>query len=261
MVPAYDLLAPHYDAVTGDAASEARLVRDIIERRHSRAVTVLDVACGTGAVTALLAGKYQVSGLDISSGMLAVARAKLPGQTPLFLADMARFELNTRFDAIICAYQGVNHLLGFPAWESFFGCAYDHLDEDGVFVFDIATVGYLRMMVSAPRIVQQFGDNYLVIRVSMTDELVFRWHIEVFELQPDGRYRLLTQTLTMRSFPLDQIRAALRQVFVDIEVLGGHGGPADEDSAERVWFACRKPAHPGPPADRAVVAAPVAGRR
>lgn len=260
-MPAYDLLAPHYDAVTGDAASEARLVRDIIERRHSRAVTLLDVACGTGAVTALLAGKYQVSGLDISSGMLAVARAKLPGQTPLFLADMARFELNTRFDAIICAYQGVNHLLGFPAWESFFGCVYDHLDEGGVFVFDIATVGYLRMMISAPRIVQQFGDNYLVIRVSMTDELVFRWLIEVFELQPDGRYRLLTQTLTMRSFPLDKVRAALRQVFVDIEVLGGHGGPADEDSADRVWFACRKRAQPGPRAGRAAVPALVAGRR
>ena len=162
MVPAYDLLAPHYDAVTGNAASEAALVRDIIQRRHSRAVTLLDVACGTGAITALLAGQYQVSGLDISSGMLAVARAKLPGQTPLFLADMARFELNTRFDAIICAYQSVNHLLSFPAWESFFGCVYDHLDEDGVFVFDIATVGYLRVMANSPRIVQQFGDNYLV---------------------------------------------------------------------------------------------------
>ena len=250
MVPAYDLLAPHYDAVTGNAASEAALVRDIIQRRHSRAVTLLDVACGTGAITALLADNYQVSGLDISSGMLAVARAKLPGQTPLFLADMARFELNTRFDAIICAYQSVNHLLGFPAWESFFGCVYDHLHEDGVFVFDIATVGYLRMMTGIPRIVQQFGDNYLVIRVSMTDELVFRWHIEVFELQPDGKYRLLTQTLTMRSFPLDQVRAALRRVFAEIEVLGGHGGPADEDSADRVWFACRKRAQPGPLADR-----------
>jgi hypothetical protein len=163
---------------------------------------------------------------------------------------MAHFELNTRFDAIICAYQSVNHLLSFPAWESFFGCVYDHLDEDGVFVFDIATVGYLRMMVGSPRIVQQFGDNYLVIRVSMTDELVFRWHIEVFELQPDGRYRLLTQNLTMRSFPLDQIRTALRRVFVDIELLGGHGGPADEDSADRVWFACRKRAQPGSRVDR-----------
>ena len=39
--------------------------------------------------------------------------------------------------------------------------------------------------------VQAFGDNYLVIRVSMIDDRIFSWHVEVFELQPDGRYRSL----------------------------------------------------------------------
>ena len=53
--------------------------------------------------------------------MLAVARAKLPGDVPLYLADMTSFTLSTRFDAIVCAYQGVNHLLSLSAWESFFG--------------------------------------------------------------------------------------------------------------------------------------------
>jgi hypothetical protein len=41
----YDLLAPHYDAVTGDAAAEAAFIRGIIQRRHSRAATLLDLAC------------------------------------------------------------------------------------------------------------------------------------------------------------------------------------------------------------------------
>ncbi len=30
----YDLLAPHYDAVTGDSATEAAFTHDIIERRQ-----------------------------------------------------------------------------------------------------------------------------------------------------------------------------------------------------------------------------------
>ena len=88
MMAVYDLLAPHYDAVTGDSAPEAAFIRDIIERRHGQAVTLLDLACGTGGITALLAGAYQVSGLDISPAMLAVAREKLPGGTQLYLADM-----------------------------------------------------------------------------------------------------------------------------------------------------------------------------
>src|SRR5919108_5992578 len=176
----YDRLAPYYDAVTGDSSTEAALIQDIIERRHNGALTLLDVACGTGAITAPLSRSYQVSGLDISPGMLAMARGKLPRGTPLYQADMTSFALSTRFDAIVCAYQGVNHLLSLSAWKSFFGCACRHLSPGGVFVFDIATVGYLITMTSIPKIVQQFGGNYLRITVSSADGSVFRWHIEVF---------------------------------------------------------------------------------
>jgi SAM-dependent methyltransferase len=229
----YDVLAPHYDAVTGDPATEAALIRDIIERRHGRVTTLLDVACGTGAVTALLAPAYQVSGLDISPGMLAAAREKLPAGTPLYLADMTSFTLGTRFDAVVCAYQGVNHLLSLPAWESFFRCADRHLNAGGVFVFDIATVRYLMAMASTEKIVQQFSGHYLLIRVRTPNGAVFEWHIEVFELQRDGRYRLLTQVVRMRSFPVDDITATLRRRFTGIEVIGGE---------DRVWLACAKPA-------------------
>jgi SAM-dependent methyltransferase len=232
VVADYDVLAAHYDAVTGDSATEAALIRDIIERRHGRVATLLDVACGTGAVTALLAPAYQVSGLDISPGMLAAAREKLPAGTPLHLADMTSFTLGTRFDAIVCAYQGVNHLLSLPAWESFFRRAYRHLNAGGVFVFDIATVRYLMTMASIPKIVQQFAGHYLVIRVRTPNGAVFEWHIEVYELQRDGRYRLLTQVVRMRSFPVDDIKAALRRWFTGIEVIGGE---------DRIWLACAKP--------------------
>ncbi len=61
MMAVYDLLAPYYDAATGDSAMEAAFIHDIIERRHSQAATLLDLACGTGSITALLAGVYEVS--------------------------------------------------------------------------------------------------------------------------------------------------------------------------------------------------------
>jgi len=238
----YDLLAPHYDAVTGDAATEAAFIRGIIRRRHSRAATLLDLACGTGGITALLAGAYQVSGLDVSPGMLAVAREKLPARTPLYLADMTSFGLDVTFDAVVCAYQGINHLLSLPAWNSTFDCAYEHLSAGGLFVFDVVTTGELVRMASGPRIVQQFADNYLQITVRTADGIVFDWHIEVFELQPDGRYRLLTQTVKLRSFPLADIREALSSRFTDIEIFDDVGDVVDEKSADRAWFACSRPA-------------------
>jgi len=238
----YDLLAPHYDAVTGDAATEAAFIGGIIRRRHSRAATLLDLACGTGGITALLSGAYQVSGLDVSPGMLAVAREKLPTGIPLYLADMTSFRLNVTFDAIVCAYQGINHLLSLPAWSSTFDCVYEHLSAGGLFIFDVATPGGLVRGACGPKIVQQFADNYLLITVRTADGIVFDWHIEVFELQPDGRYRLLTQTVKLRSFPLADIREALSSRFTDIEIFDDVGDVVDEKSADRAWFACSRPA-------------------
>jgi SAM-dependent methyltransferase len=238
---AYDLLARHYDAVTGDSATEAAFICSVLERRRNLAVNVLDVACGTGSITALLTGTYQVSGLDISPGMLAVAREKLPEGTPLYLADMTCFDLGVKFDAIVCAYQGINHLLSLASWRDFFGCAYKHLNDGGVLIFDITTIGDLMKMASIPRIVQQFGDNYLVVRVRTSDDTVFEWQVEVFERQPDGRYSLLTQSIEMRSFPLDAIREILRPWFIGIETVGSDGNAADEDGQDRIWFACTKP--------------------
>lgn len=246
MTATYDLLAPHYDAVAGDGAAEAAFIHDLIRRRlvrphRGRAATLLDVACGTGAIAASLARDYQVSALDISPGMLAVARAKLPAGTPLYETDMTCFRLDARFDAVVCSYQGINHLLSFPAWESFFRCVYEHLNAGGVFVFDIATVGHLARMAAGPKIVQQFGENYLLIRVGTADGLTYQWRIEVFELEPGGRYRLLTQTVELRSFPVDHVREALRRRFTRVEVTAGDGSSADPDAGDRIWLTCVKP--------------------
>ena len=240
MTAIYDPLAPHYDAVTGDCATEAAFVRGLIGRRHRQAATLLDVACGTGGMAALLARDYQVSGLDISPGMLAVARDKLPASTPLYLADMTRFELDARFDAAVCVYQGVNHLLSFAAWERFFDRVAEHLNGNGVFVFDIATVEHLMATARGPRMTQQVGDNYLLIWVRAVRGTVSEWRIELFELQPDGRYRLLEQTVRLRSFPLIRIREALAVRFVDVEIMNDDGGPAGGDHEDRIWFACTR---------------------
>lgn len=118
---------------------------------------------------------------------------------------------------------------------------YRHLNPGGVFVFDIATVGDLMAMAGAGQMMQQFGGNYLRITVRTADGALFQWHIEVFELQRDGKYSLLTQAIEMRSFPVDRIREVLARRFADIEVLGGDGNPAGHDDEDRIWLACTKP--------------------
>ncbi|MFJ9695661.1 class I SAM-dependent methyltransferase [Kitasatospora sp. NPDC101183] len=76
----YDAEARHYDASRG-GEPRARAAAEAVERLlPPQARTVLDVACGTGIVTALLRRPGRaVLGVDRSPGMLAAAGRRMPG--------------------------------------------------------------------------------------------------------------------------------------------------------------------------------------
>lgn len=238
IVAIYDLFAPYYDAVTGDSSTETAFIDSIIMHAHPQPATLLEVACGTGGIIASLAGRYQVAGLDISPGMLAVARKKLPAGIPLHLADMSSFKLDAKFDVVICVYHGINHLLRFSDWKGFFDCASRHLNDDGVLIFDIVTIGDLRIIASIPETVQQFGKNYLRIRVRESAEGVFDWNMEV-ELGGNGGRELLTEVIRTASFPPEKVREQLSERFANIEIIESDGGISE--SGNRIWFVCTKP--------------------
>lgn len=210
----------------------------MIKDAHPNPVALLEVACGTGGIIASLAGRYQVAGLDISPGMLAVARDRLPEGTPLYPADMSSFALDARFDAVICVYYGVNHLLSFSAWKGFFDCAYRHLNEGGVLAFDVFSTADLEVIAGTPETVQQFGEDYLRIRVRASGEATFDWDIAV-AVQRNGRRELLTEVIRTAAFPADQIRDALSERFTDVKIIETDGGITE--SGNRIWFVCRKP--------------------
>jgi ubiquinone/menaquinone biosynthesis C-methylase UbiE len=68
---------------------------------------VLDIACGTGAVTKLAAERVgsegTVTGLDLNPGMLAVARATSPGRIEWCEANAEEMPLpDEAFDAVLC---------------------------------------------------------------------------------------------------------------------------------------------------------------
>ena len=70
----------------------ASYIRRLIRRHKPKARTLLELACGTGAILKILAKSYDVAGLDVSPQMLALARKKLP-HVRFYRKDMVRFDL------------------------------------------------------------------------------------------------------------------------------------------------------------------------
>src|SRR3972149_2551514 len=85
-------------------------------------------------------GGYRVRGVDASSGMLRVARAKARGRAnPAFVrADMRRFDLGRTFDAIVCMDGAYTHLLTERDLLAHLRRVRRHLVPGGVYVFEFA---------------------------------------------------------------------------------------------------------------------------
>lgn len=235
---AYEQFGKFYDAVMGDRTPTARYIRTLLARHHPTAKTLLELACGTGALLTFLTADYEVSGLDVSSTMLALARKKLP-HVSFVRADMVTYELGKKFDVILCVFDALNHVLRFPAWQKIFRRVAYHLQPGGVFLFDINPEQQLQRLIRAPVWVREFDGHVLLMKVREDGKGIAKWNIKVFAPQRKGLYRLFEENIQETSFPLAKIHAALREQFGSIKMLDPTGRRASEKS-ERVYFVCKK---------------------
>ena len=76
---------------------------------------ILDIACGTGALTIpLVKAGYDVTALDLSSPMIEITQEKLEKenlQARLLVSNMVDFKINRSFSLAIIARSGFMHLL------------------------------------------------------------------------------------------------------------------------------------------------------
>ena len=234
---AYTKLDRFYDAAMGDRTEMASYIRRLIRRHKPRARTLLDLACGTGAILKILAKSYDVAGLDLSPQMLLLARKKLPN-VRFYRKDMTRFELATKFDVIICVFDSINHVLKFADWQRTFRNAARHLEEDGLFLFDINTEAKLERLINAPTWVHKFGRNLEFINVTAGRRGIANWNIRVFEHRRGNRYGLFEEDIREISFPVNKIKAALRKQFMTIKVIDALGRKPSSKS-DRLYFICK----------------------
>jgi SAM-dependent methyltransferase len=234
----YEVFAPFYDAVMGDRAGEADYLRGLIERYHPQARTVLELACGTGAVLEQLEPSYEVTGLDLSRPMLDVAKAKLPSARFVH-SDMTSFDLPDHFDVVLCVFDSINHLTRFAQWEAVFRRAREHLDRRGLFLFDMNTAAKLERFSRLPPLPQWFGDGHLVILdVRPPADGVYVWNLRLFERLDGSTYRLHEEDIPEVAFPRERVLDSLRKRFSTIRVFDERRG-RPRAASERLYFACR----------------------
>lgn len=108
-----------------------------LERKAIHPETALDLACGTGVLCRILRrGGLRASGMDLSEGMIRIAREADP-EGNYEVADMTDYRPGCQFDLVTCTGDALNHIPKLSDVERIFQNVYQYLSPGGWFVFDI----------------------------------------------------------------------------------------------------------------------------
>ena len=233
----YDIIGHFYDEIMGDQADIGMLIREFIKERRPDAHSVLEIACGTGALMKQLMKHYEVTGLDKSSVMVAMAHHKFR-HTTLYQLDMLDFRLKDRFDVIICMNDSINHVLKFSDWKKLFTNVSRHLNPGGIFIFDINTIFKLEELSATPPVVHEFDTNLLIIDVQKKKNR-YEWNLRILENEDENRYLMHEENLYEQSFDVERIIEALSGRFTDIRLYDPEHKEINPES-ERIYFVASK---------------------
>lgn len=126
-----------YDAIYSwkDYEGEVARLQGLIQARHPRAGTLLDVACGTGKHLEHLRLHYEVEGVDVEPAFAALARERLPG-VPIHEADMRDFDLGKTFDVVSCLFSSIAYMTNRDDLARSIETMARHLSEEGVLIVE-----------------------------------------------------------------------------------------------------------------------------
>ena len=114
-------------------------VKELLVEEGIREGIVLDLGCGTGSVTELLAkAGYDMIGIDNSEEMLDIAmekRAESGLDILYLLQDMREFELYGTVHGVVSICDSMNYILEEEDLLCVFELVHNYLDNEGIFIF------------------------------------------------------------------------------------------------------------------------------
>ncbi len=192
---------------------------------------ILDLGCGTGTMTEILAGYgYDMIGVDNSEDMLELAMEKriASGHDILYLLqDMREFELYGTVRAVVSVCDSVNYITEPEELAGVFRLVNNYLDPGGIFLFDFNTEYKYREVMGDCTIAEDRGPcSFIWDNCYYEEERINEYDLTLFirEGTTPGRnegaeeddteengalYRKYTETHFQRGYTLEEIRELL----------------------------------------------------
>ena len=209
---------------------------------------VLDLGCGTGTLTELLAKEgYDMIGVDVSEDMLqeAIEKRAESGLPILYLLqDMREFELYGTVRAVVSICDSLNYILDYDDLVHVFSLVNNYLDPKGVFIFDFNTRYKYEEILGDRTIAENreecsfIWDNYYY-----EDEKINEYDLSLFiETDKDsGLYRKYEETHYQRAYTLEEMKELIRKSGLEfVTAYDAFSKNAPMDTSERIYVIARE---------------------
>ena len=243
---AYHNLAVSYDRLTSDVDYEATVAfyYEILKREGLTPRTAVDLACGTGSVTAILARKgLQVIGVDMSEEMLTVASQKAgeAGVFPWFICQsLQRLRLPKAVDLAVCALDSLDYITNPDDCREAIHRVYKYLNPGGIFIFDVNTPEKLRAM-DGQVFLDEDDDVYCVWRGEFNEQTnICSYGMDLFQRKGNLWERSFEEHCEY-AYSAEQLAGYLKAAgFTHIRVYGDRRMEAPAEGEQRIYIKARK---------------------
>ncbi len=204
---------------------------------------LLDLGCGTGKLTRLLAEKgYDMIGVDYSFEMLDIAREQSDESILYLLQDMREFELYGTVRGIYSACDCLNYILEEEELKEVFALVNNYLDPGGIFVFDINTP-YKYQELLADNTIAETRDEGSFIWENYYDEeeQINEYDLTLYIKEEDGRFQRFEETHYQRCYELETIQKLLEEAGLEfVAMYDAYTKESVSEESEKVLVIARE---------------------
>ena len=243
---AYHALAASYDRLTNDVDYEATVAFyfEILKEEGLKPRTCVDLACGTGSVSKLLAEKgLEVTGVDLSEEMLTVAQQKSAelARMPRFVCQpLQELRLPRGVDLAVCALDSLDYITDPADCKEAIRRVYKALNPGGIFIFDVNTPEKLRAM-DGQVFLDEDDDVYCVWRGEFDQETnICSYGMDLFQREGKVWHRSFEEHREY-AYSREQLIEYLQAAgFTHIGVYADRRFEAPREGEQRIYFKAKK---------------------
>lgn len=163
----FKLYSQYYDLLYEDKdyLAEVEYVDQLIKAYKPNSKSILELGAGTGKHAFLLVEKgYQILGVERSADMVAIANKEQNENVSFDVADITNFNLNKSFDVATSLFHVISYLTDNKSLIQTFKNVNLHLNEDGLFIFDVWHSSAVHHQIPEKRTKKLQNDTIEVLR-------------------------------------------------------------------------------------------------